>query len=155
MGFGAALAICCHHQRNASQRIRSQNTNLWHFWHFEAVLYITKYLYTTYTPSGDTHASIFRIAMAVWTFPAVVGLFGWYAKHYSVVNSSFILSSLLRLLVYYNWLKTTPLCTHRHSAAVCCSSVLREWQTHGGKQNFETENDVFPLFYFGHIDLHK
>ena len=26
MGFGAALAICCHHQRNASQLIRSRNT---------------------------------------------------------------------------------------------------------------------------------
>jgi len=32
--------------------------------------------------SGDTHASIFRIGMAVWTFPAVVRLVGWPAKHF-------------------------------------------------------------------------
>jgi len=34
------------------------------------------------TSSGDTHASIFWIAMAVWTFPTVVRLVGWSAKHF-------------------------------------------------------------------------
>jgi len=63
--------------------------------HFEAVLYITKYfVYKTHTvletllyrvfgtSSDDTHASSFWIAMAVGTFPAVVWLVGWSAKHF-------------------------------------------------------------------------
>ena len=72
------LAICCHHQRNTSQLIRSRNTFLCHFWHFLSCIVHHKILvYKTHTVletllylvfgtySGDTHASIFRIAMAV------------------------------------------------------------------------------------------
>jgi len=85
MGFGAALAICCHHHRNTSQRIRSRNAFLCHFptlWsciiHYKILVYKTHtvletLLYRVFgTSSDDTHASSFRIAMAVWTFPAVV-----------------------------------------------------------------------------------
>jgi len=57
MGFGAALAICCHHQRNASQVIRSRTRFLCHFRHLLAVLYITKYSYTRHTQCSK-HSNI-------------------------------------------------------------------------------------------------
>ena len=72
------LAICCHHQRNASQLIRSRNTFFVSFLtllscivHHKILIYKTHtvletLLYLVFkTSSGNIHASIFRIAMAV------------------------------------------------------------------------------------------
>jgi len=83
------------HASHCIERIRSRNTVLYRFstlWsciiHYKILVYKTHtvletLLYRVFgTSSDDTHASIFRIAMAVWTFPAVVWLVGWSAKHF-------------------------------------------------------------------------
>jgi len=87
MGFGAALAICCHHQRNTSQRIRSLNTILCHFRHFQVVLYITKYLYTRHTQcSKHSYIECLRHPQAIHMRPFSEWV--WQSQHFRQCSDS-------------------------------------------------------------------